>query len=775
MICRTFADTVVRSARLAVLSSLAVSGICWAQGPTLAPATLRSVSPVVVIRGEARTLTLDGVNLLGATELITDDPALTGRPLPGGSRNQIRCEIAVAPLARMGLHRISARTPNGVTGSVTLLVSAWPETSEVEATAEPPTAVKLPTLLGGALTTAGDADSFAFQGREGEALIFDVFAVRIRSRMSAVVTLRGPDGAIVGRARGVDRGADRGGDALLAAVIPADGTYTLRVEDFERAAGGDVYYRILASPGAVVTGRVPLGVPSTGGSIRLLGPGLGEGQVVTITPGAPGSQTLSEANGIHLWEPVTIPVGSLPEVAESPARAVGLPGAQLVSVPMTLNGTISRPGEVDYYRFRARRGETIVLETTARRLGSPLDSHLAVLDTKGKPVERCALRCVSETVLTLNDRDAASAGLRLLAWNDLSVNDLMYIRGEVVKLVSLPKGPDDDARFLTDRGVRAALFETTPSGHALNTPIYKVQAYPAGTRFAPNGMPVFRLHYENDDGGPSFQKDARVTFVAPADGEFVAAVRDARRSGGPNLGYRLTLRHPRPDFRLSLAVENPGVPVGSSIPIEVTAERLDGFDGPIDVRLTGVPSGFTVTETQIEAGEASATVLLSHAEQAVAPTGTAQLTLLGTATLDGTQVTRSFPVGSGSRLVVLPPADLVPTAPGRLVSIRPGTEQYVEIRIERRNGFKGRIPVELRNLPFGVRVLDVGLNGVLINETESVRTFTIICDPWVKPTQRVIYCTVRTETDSSVPTEVAAAPITLVVLPPAPRAEKAVR
>ena len=37
----------------------------------------------------------------------------------------------------------------------------------------------------------------------------------------------------------------------------------------------------------------------------------------------------------------------------------------------------------------------------------------------------------------------------------------------------------------------------------------------------------------------------------------------------------------------------------------------------------------------------------------------------------------------------------------------------------------GRVPVEVRNLPPGVRVIDVGLNGVLINETENRRKFVL--------------------------------------------------
>ena len=54
------------------------------------------------------------------------------------------------------------------------------------------------------------------------------------------------------------------------------------------------------------------------------------------------------------------------------------------------------------------------------------------------------------------------------------------------------------------------------------------------------------------------------------------------------------------------------------------------------------------------------------------------------------------------------------------------------VRIERRNGFKGRVPLEVRGLPLGVRVLDIGLNGILVNENETKRTVVLYAEPWVQ-------------------------------------------
>jgi hypothetical protein len=83
---------------------------------------------------------------------------------------------------------------------------------------------------------------------------------------------------------------------------------------------------------------------------------------------------------------------------------------------------------------------------------------------------------------------------------------------------------------------------------------------------------------------------------------------------------------------------------------------------------------------------------------------------------------------------IVEPGDLVTTTEQEEVTLEPGSRVRLTAKIERRNGFKGRVPLEVRGLPHGVRVLDIGLNGILITENESSRSFVIYAEPWVKPT-----------------------------------------
>jgi hypothetical protein len=410
----------------------------------------------------------------------------------------------------------------------------------------------------------------------------------------------------------------------------------------------------------------------------------------------------------------------------------------------------------------------------ARRLGSPLDSVIDVLDAQGSPMERATLRPVAETYLVLNDRDSAATGFRIQSWNELAINDFLYCGGEVVQVTQLPLGPDEDVRLRNFRGQRITFLDTTPTAHAVNTSVYKVQIHPPGKTFPPNGMPIFRVFYSNDDGGPLYGKDSRLFFTPPADGDYVVRLRDTRgeRHSVRSLPYRLTIREPQPDFRLVMTPEHPNVPRGASATVTVTAERLDGFEGEINVVLAALPKGFTATPGVIERGETSCVLAMTASEDAetFSPLLTARsapFMVMGLSRIRGKQVAHSIEpdktFGEARLLTVTPKPDITVTTNVREVSIQPGRQTVVTVKVGRHNGFTGRVPIDVRNLPFGVRVLDVGLNGVLVTEADTSRQFVIYCEPWVEPQTRLFYCVGRVESDP--PAEAASPPLVLKVAP----------
>jgi len=100
-----------------------------------------------------------------------------------------------------------------------------------------------------------------------------------------------------------------------------------------------------------------------------------------------GARELRVSGPSGVSNPIGINVGYLPELAEKEPNN-STEQAQTITFPVTVSGAIAAAGQVDYYRFKAAKGQELVFDVDAFRRGSPLDSSLAILDSNGKELMR---------------------------------------------------------------------------------------------------------------------------------------------------------------------------------------------------------------------------------------------------------------------------------------------------------------------------------------------------------------------------------------------------
>jgi hypothetical protein len=171
------------------------------------------------------------------------------------------------------------------------------------------------------------------------------------------------------------------------------------------------------------------------------------------------------------------------------------------------------------------------------------------------------------------------------------------------------------------------------------------------------------------------------------------------------------------------------------VTINVNADRRDEFDGPIEIRLENLPKGFSAPATTIPAHESSTSLALFAEPSATVPSHTerenevGKLKLIAHAVIDGKQEVRE---STGGLPKLIDPGDIVTTTVHSEITVKPGSEVRLTVKVERRNGFKGRIPLDVKGLPHGIRVLDIGLNGILITPEATTRTIAIYAEPWVQ-------------------------------------------
>jgi hypothetical protein len=110
---------------------------------------------------------------------------------------------------------------------------------------------------------------------------------------------------------------------------------------------------------------------------------------------------------------------------------------------------------------------------------------------------------------------------------------------------------------------------------------------------------------------------------------------------------------------------------------------------------------------------------------------------------------------------VMPAPDLMVSTQPQEIVLEPGKTAKVTLHVARGNGFSGRVPCNVQNLPPGVRVVNIGLNGVLVPEGETTQTFTLKAEDWASSLEQPIY--VVGEVESNSPTSHASPPILLKV------------
>ena len=774
-------------------------------GSRTTPPTIESISPRGVPQGANHTVAVQGFNLGGASGVHFGDPSVRGRVVevtrmpdvpeaprlgfgglvsmidlgPQPPRYQVRIDMTVDADADVGPVRFRFSTNFGISPAGQILIEPdFPVYKEEgpgqgsDNNADNPRSVALPAILAGAISEPGDTDYFSIAVEAGQELVFEEAGTKVGSKIKPIIDLLTADHTPVRLGR---QKQDRAGRAF-AHRFDAAGTYVVRLSDYQRSGSKGHFYRVKVGDYPVIESAYPLGVRrGETATVALRGFNLGDGKF-----GVRGEPTWMDDRRVlfrpetkkgRAFNAVKLALGDHPEV-EASGKNTTAATSQRVAAPVTINGRLTNGSH--YFRFEAKRDQLVLVDVTAAQVGSRLDSVIDVLTAEGEPIESATVRAVAASYIDLLDHTSEHVEIRFHRTSDFDAGDYLMAGSELMRVTRMPRGPDEGVALesfppvipgrLTVGSVRQSAFGTSPQAHAKGTPMYKVQIHPPGAQFPPNGLPLVRLHYRNDDGRFPYGKDSFLAFEAPADGEYLVRIRDTHGRSGEDFAYRLALRPPREDFQLMADPRAPNVPQGERIPVRVTALREDGFDGAIHVSVEGLPPGIHADDTVIPSGQMVATLILS-ADSDAAIGEAVPLKIRGTAEIGGKSVSKQANQGDRLQFVsVTAPADIVVTTDKREVVLEPGQDATITVTVNRKNGFGGRVPVEVLNLPPHTDTPEVGLNRIMVTEEKESRTFSIRALPGAKPLEQLIYVSGIVETRSLQPTAFTAEPIALKIV-----------
>ncbi|MEM9702388.1 MAG: WD40 repeat domain-containing protein, partial [Planctomycetota bacterium] len=379
-------------------------------------------------------------------------------------------------------------------------------------------------------------------------------------------------------------------------------------------------------------------------------------------------------------------------------------------VPSTVFGTINEPGDEDLYRFLAAPGERWILtcepQTEAGK-SSPTDPLLEVLRPEGEPVMQALLQATRASVINFRPIDSKrSNDTRLDFWDEMELNEYLYMSGEVVRLFQAPKGPDSGFVFYErpENRHRITYFNTSATAHALYEPVYTVAPHAPDADLPDNGLPIFPIYFVSDDDPErELGSSSRLSFTAPAagssqasaTGEYLVRVRDVRGEGGANYGYKLTLRRPEEGFKVTYTAAKKGVavPPGSGRKLDFRLDRRDAWDGPVTIAFDNLPLGFTIGgPVTIQAEQLDVPAVIRAAVDAETPTEEQwkAVSVTATGTVNGEAITQAvgdlgpLKVGGAPKFTVRlePDEGSHLDADGHLV-IRPGETITANLVIDR--------------------------------------------------------------------------------------------
>jgi hypothetical protein len=378
---------------------LVISSSAGAFAPRVEPRAV-SVHPFVGQPGTTFTAVARGNGLRGAISVFLQDAPLAitieateaEPPAESGGRSRapfdrVRLRVEINRDARAGRYPFRIVTPQGISNALVLDVSEHHVVAEPDGSHDnPETAVavaRIPVVFAGRIARRGETDYYMLDAKAGETMSFEA--------ISGLPSIGAPGG----NAQGFDPQLQlfeqsgswfdpkrwnriaandeplwvigRPTDARLAHRFARSGRYLLRVEAFSGQGGPDYSYQL-----RIVPGNTPRSTPAATASW--------EERSYSRRLGADRLAELAVRGGkVGNAKPI-----SVHSIAQAAASSTESP---VVSVPATLEGTISTPGEARRARFRVDSPVDIAIEIETPAAAPPLFNPIVrLLDAAGTEV-----------------------------------------------------------------------------------------------------------------------------------------------------------------------------------------------------------------------------------------------------------------------------------------------------------------------------------------------------------------------------------------------------
>jgi len=693
---------------------------------------LSSISPPGVQAGTEVELRFNGSRLDDAEELLFYKKGFTVVKLEEVAAGFVRAKVKVAADCPLGEHPVRVRTKGGITELRTFYVGPFPVVNRVRPKAGEPHQ-KLPLNSTVASSVPNESQEiFTIDAKKGQRLSAEIESMRLgRGFYDPYIEILDTKGFILSRSDDTKLFIQ---DCYASAIVPEDGTYTIKVR--ETSYGSIGLYRMhvgtFARPTAVYPGGGQAGKDlqvkfidqATGDFVQSLK--LPEPKSYLVTDGRMDMPNERDFGIFAKRDNVVAPswnrlrISQFPNALEvEPNNTVKEATKVEGELPLAFNGIIEKPGDEDWFRFMGKAGQTYDVRLYARKLRSPLDSVMSVCnkdggniasnDDSGGPDSYVRFRVPSDGEFTLRVRDHLGNGGK----------DYVY-RVEFQPVVpTLSTYIPDVSRYDTHtrknvvvaRGNRFPLVLQVRRGNFGGALQMAMKDFPAGIKLHTDEMASNKsqltMVFEAAPDAPIAGKLADITgklktdATNPVSGGIWQNI-DLVQRGNNGVYYRTWVNQIAvsviEELPYKIRIDTPRAPLvrDGTYPIKVIAERKEGFNAAINVRMLTRPSGLSCPSSiSIPAGKNEATYNFSA--NGSAEIKLHQIAMLGSAGVKGGNAYVS------TQLTPLEFKDHFTTGAMPLTKTTQGYPTTVKVNLTHKVDFPGTAKVELLGLPPGTK------------------------------------------------------------------------
>jgi len=564
-------------------------------------------------------LTITGARLDDFEDLMFYTPGFKVRSVESRAANKVELTLAIDKSVRAGNHVMRVRTKSGVSHMRQFFASPYPNVEEKEPNSEFAfaQAIALNQTIEGVVLSE-DVDYYKLTVKKGQRIGVQVDGLRLAAIPQGAMD---PYVAILDKDRFEKAASDdtilHRQDGYCSFIAEYDGEYHVMVRESSYRGSGNSFYRLhvgdFRRPDAIYPAGGKLGSKLT---VRFLEPRDSFAEEVTLPSEDdaefvlyPKSQPPAPSGNLFRLSTVDNTL----EAEPNDAAEQGTVAAQATAY--ALNGTIAKPGDLDFFRVPLMKGQVFECRALAQILGSPLDPVVTVLSPNGNSLannddgggmrrldSRFRLTAPADGVYTVRVSDhlergganfvyriemVASQPSLTFASPDYTVNDTGYRQ-----FLAVPKGG------------RMVLLENLTRNGVGGDYRFELKGLPAGVKLledeAPGSLPGVPLVLEAAADAP--HGGAIVTpLLLPKDpaNRIVGQMRriyDIVRIG--NVIYYQGIEDQLPvavvdEAPYSLEIEVPKTPLvrNGIFNLKVVAKRKEGFKGPIRVFMCWTPPG----------------------------------------------------------------------------------------------------------------------------------------------------------------------------------------